>query len=312
MAKHRKFLRKLKVAVFAKKHWMIWFIIILTVLGIIFFLSQKNSLLFPPKVLISSANLSQADTFLVVVKNQPNEVTGTFNSKKIYFLKDKNTGDWVSIVGIVVNQKPGDYPLTISREGKTFFEKNITVTKRDFPTNPLVVTPPLIQKGYTAQKIVTTIVTKENVELNKVLKVVTPKVYFTKPFIYPLNNVTVVGDFGDKRTSQKYGIQHLGVDLRAQSGTPVRAANNGKVIFIKSLPNYGKMIIIDHGLGICSLYLHLSDVTVTKGAIVNQGNVIAFSGDTGYATGPHLHFSIKMEGAAVDPLRFIKATQEKW
>jgi murein DD-endopeptidase MepM/ murein hydrolase activator NlpD len=154
----------------------------------------------------------------------------------------------------------------------------------------------LAQQGYTAKKIVTTIVNQENKSLHQAMDTVTRGAYITKPFIYPLANIKVVGNFGDIRASKPYKIQHLGVDLRASTGTPVHAANDGKIVFEKTLPDYGNMIILDHGQGIYSLYLHLSKFNVADGQMVKQHDVIAYSGASGYAIGPHLHFSIKIRG----------------
>ena len=148
--------------------------------------------------------------------------------------------------------------------------------------------------------------------LNHVLDVYNPVAYATKPFINPLSEIAIVGAYGEIRKSGKLKIQHLGVDLKATTGTPVLAVDDGKVVFIRSSPDYGNTLIIDHGLGVYSLYLHLSEFKVQLGQMVKQGDTVALSGDTGYATGPHLHFSIKIRGASVDPLKFIETTQSQW
>jgi murein DD-endopeptidase MepM/ murein hydrolase activator NlpD len=263
-----------------------------------------------PEVDISSDHLMQADTLLVVVKNEPGEITGKLGVLPVHFLRSDDGKDWVAIVGISVGKKPGNYILDIRVAGKEPFKKDITVAKRIFPVTPLVITPALKKKGYTAKKIITTIQKKENVSLASVLSAIDPNAYFHKPFADPLSNIQIVGNFGDIRAAKNYKIQHLGVDLKAAVGTPVFATNDGVVVFIgKNMPDYGNTIVIDHGLGIYSLYLHLSKFNVKKGQMVTQGQTIALSGATGYVLGPHLHFSIKVRGAALDPLTFIQTTQ---
>ncbi len=81
--------------------------------------------------------------------------------------------------------------------------------------------------------------------------------------------------------------------------------------FSKELNTYGKTLIIDHGLGIYSLYLHLNKFKVLRGEQVEQGDVVGFSGNTGYSIAPHLHFSVKVNSSSVDPLRFIATIENE-
>ncbi len=292
---------------------LVLFIAIFSVAGFCFNNAYGASkLLLTPDVFVSSDNLMQADTLLVVVKNESGKITGTLGQIKMHFLRSEDNKDWVSIVGITTYKKTGLYKLTVNVSGKAPFEKDILVSKRDFPVTELVITPQLSQKGYTAKKIVNTIENTENKQLSKVLDIIDPVAYFSKPFVCPLTKINVVGDFGDIRAAKNYKIQHLGTDLRALMNTDVYAVNDGKVVFTKSMPDYGNTIVIDHGLGIYSLYLHLSNFKVVKGQIVKQGDIIGLSGDTGYVTGPHLHFGIKVRGASLDPLKFVQATQVGW
>jgi murein DD-endopeptidase MepM/ murein hydrolase activator NlpD len=122
--------------------------------------------------------------------------------------------------------------------------------------------------------------------------------------------MTNVGAFGNIRKSGDVSLQHLGVDLDANTGTPVYAINDGKVTgVLEGLINYGNTVIIDHGLGIFSLYLHLDEFKVSLGQTVKKDDVIGLSGNTGYSIAPHLHFSIKLNGASVDPVKFINSAK---
>jgi murein DD-endopeptidase MepM/ murein hydrolase activator NlpD len=185
--------------------------------------------------------------------------------------------------------------------------KNIVVSRRKFPITVLTSVP-----GFTPKKIISTVENKENTALKKVLADISDAPYSAKPFINPLSEITIVGNYGDIRKSGKLTIQHLGVDLKAPLGTSVMAVNDGRVVFEASMPDYGNTLVIDHGLGVYSLYLHLSEFKVAQGDMVQQGQTVALSGATGYVTGPHLHFSIKMRGASVDPLKFIETSNAKY
>lgn len=112
--------------------------------------------------------------------------------------------------------------------------------------------------------------------------------------------------FGDKRTYLSGGKNvgesvHLGVDLASTQQAPIEASNSGVVIFAGPIGIYGNTVIIDHGLGLSSLYAHLSSITTQKGAQVKKGDVIGHSGMSGLAGGDHLHFSILVGGQFVDP-----------
>lgn len=97
---------------------------------------------------------------------------------------------------------------------------------------------------------------------------------------------------------------HTGIDLAVGMGTPVKAADDGEVIFADWKGGYGKAVIIDHGAGITTLYAHNSVLLVRPGQRVVKGQIISKSGSTGYSTGPHLHFEVRKNGAPVDPLLY--------
>ncbi len=107
----------------------------------------------------------------------------------------------------------------------------------------------------------------------------------------------------------KRRIFHSGVDIGSPYGTPIKAANSGRVIFAGWYNGYGKVIIIDHGsingIPTTTLYAHMSVTIAQKGAHVAKGQVIGKVGTTGYATGPHLHFEVRQKGNPTNPLNFI-------
>lgn len=116
--------------------------------------------------------------------------------------------------------------------------------------------------------------------------------------------------FGDYRT-YKYGDQvidhqtHMGQDLASTRHAPVPAANTGRVVYAGNLGIFGKLVIIDHGLGLMSLYSHLSNIDVQMGANVNRGDIIGQTGTTGLAGGDHLHFGILVNGIQVQPIDWL-------
>ncbi len=124
-------------------------------------------------------------------------------------------------------------------------------------------------------------------------------------FIHPLRG-ELSSRFG-MRTHPIYGIRkmHTGIDISAPQGTPIRASAGGTVVYADWWGGYGKVVIIDHGGGISTLYGHCSSLYVKTGQNVSQGQVIAAVGSTGLSTGPHLHFEVRKNGKPVDPLNYL-------
>ncbi len=140
------------------------------------------------------------------------------------------------------------------------------------------------------------------------------EVFYVKGKFLQLKNSKVMARYGEHRKyfykghpiSESY---HLGYDLASIARAPVGAANRGKVVFAGNLGIYGNTVIIDHGLGLMSLYGHLSEILVKEGQMVRRGQIIGRTGQTGLAAGDHLHFSILVQGEEVSPLYWWDA---KW
>jgi murein DD-endopeptidase MepM/ murein hydrolase activator NlpD len=103
----------------------------------------------------------------------------------------------------------------------------------------------------------------------------------------------------------RWGRMHEGIDIAVPSGTPVHASAAGTVIYASWMSGYGNFVIVDHGGGIATAYGHNTSIAVAVGQHVNQGSVIAYSGSTGNSTGPHVHFEVRVNGQAVDPLGYL-------
>lgn len=105
--------------------------------------------------------------------------------------------------------------------------------------------------------------------------------------------------FGDRRL-------HTGIDIGAAYGAPVIAADGGSVVFAGVMSGYGNAIVVDHGGGLATTYNHLSAFTVSSGQVVSRGAQIGAVGCTGYCTGPHLHFEVRVDGSPVDPMPYLQ------
>lgn len=108
------------------------------------------------------------------------------------------------------------------------------------------------------------------------------------------------------RFGERWGRMHNGLDIAVPTGTPIRAAAAGTVTYSASMGTYGLLVIIDHGHGVETRYAHLSRLVAKVGQRVARGDLIAYSGNTGLSTGPHLHFEIRRNGVALDPSDFLR------
>ncbi len=134
------------------------------------------------------------------------------------------------------------------------------------------------------------------------------KVYYTGGKIkWPVpSDGRITSDYG-YRIHPITGVKtfHKGIDIPANSGAQIVAAESGKVITAAYINGYGNTVVIDHGKGMSTLYAHNSSLKVKSGQEVTKGDVVALAGSTGFSTGPHLHFEVRLNGATVDPKQYL-------
>jgi len=134
------------------------------------------------------------------------------------------------------------------------------------------------------------------------------KAYVGGEFTWPTPSCHyITSHFSPRRKNPVSGVykRHTGTDIGAAYGTTIVAANSGTVTLAGWNSGYGNCVIIDHGGGKATLYAHMSSYSVSKGQTVSKGQKIGAVGSTGNSTGPHLHFEILINGAAVDPMQFF-------
>ena len=139
-------------------------------------------------------------------------------------------------------------------------------------------------------------------------KETSPRLLWSEPFLQ-LSRSKVEAFFADERTYYYQGEvidrqTHQGFDLASLARSPVEAANTGKVVWAGYLGIYGNCVVIDHGMGLMSLYGHLSSISVSRGEQVRQGQSLGRTGRSGLAGGDHLHFGMFLHGVQINPLEF--------
>lgn len=149
-------------------------------------------------------------------------------------------------------------------------------------------------------------VEKEYVAAQKIYNHEGLEYYPKKRFIEPMQS-RLTSFYGNERlfNNERRGY-HTGVDYRAKTPQPVKAAASGKVVLVDNRFYAGNTVMVDHGQGIISVYCHLSRFDVNKGDQIERGTIVGLTGATGRVTGPHLHFSMKLHGVSVNPLKLMK------
>ena len=268
---------------------------------------------------LSAPSSSQGSLLLLEVRSHKTlaEVSAEWNSKNVPFWqahgdvadssKAPATDLREGILGVDLEKPPGTYPLVVHVQpagGKpTACTLQIPIRAGKFATERLQVgkefvepSPEQIQRA-----------NEERDKLRAIFDQVTPEKLWDGDFRVPLDGVTTGGNFGKRRVlNGQPGSPHSGVDFPALTGTPVHAAQSGRVALAQELFFSGNTVVVDHGLGIYTFYGHLSEIDVKPGDELQSGQVLGKVGATGRVTGPHLHWGLTVERARVNALQLVK------
>jgi murein DD-endopeptidase MepM/ murein hydrolase activator NlpD len=214
---------------------------------------------------------------------------------------------WQVLVGIDLDVKPGTYPVDITAGPDTRIVYSLVVTPRHFPTRTLKVDPDLVNPPPREMARIA----REAAELHRLWDApATPRLW-DGPFVRPVPDAAN-SSFGTRSVyNGEARSPHGGTDFLSPAGRPIKAPNAGRVVLAGPLYFTGGTVVIDHGLGVLSLFAHLSSIGVREGELVNTGDLIGEVGATGRVTGPHLHWAMHVSGARVDPLSLIAALERR-
>ena len=226
----------------------------------------------------------------------------TVDTMRVLVMRDAK--GWCALVGIPLSAKPGEkIALDIRAPDARDRTRQITVGRRQYASQRLSV--PREQAELSAEQLAQ--YEKERSHLLEVLGTFSEPAPATIALREPVPGRRS-GSFGLRRIiNGEPRSPHSGMDIAADAGTPVGAALAGRVADVGEYLFLGKTVILDHGQGLLSLYAHLSEVSAAPAQSVPAGAIIGRVGATGRATGPHLHFSVYLNTAAVDPAYFLGA-----
>ena len=236
-------------------------------------------------------------------------VEGTIFDRTVHFHHEED-GSWQGLVGIDLLVEPGDHDLAlrITAVGGAVLSRvhTLAVADKAYPTRYLTVEPRYVEPP----PEVGARIEREYLRQTAIFAADTPERLWRGSWVRPVPG----------RANSRFGSRsvfngqprnpHSGADFLAGVGTPVAAPNRGRVVLAGDTYFSGGSVILDHGRGLYSYLAHLSRILVEEGDVVRSGDVVGRSGATGRVTGPHLHWTVRLSGARVDPLSLIEILQD--
>jgi hypothetical protein len=262
--------------------------------------AQDAVTLTPPVVVAGSPELIHVDAPASAT------LTGEWLGHKLEFFRGRGKSGWFALAGVDVEAPVGNSELHIAEKmsgGATRdLNQTVEIHEAHYRTGSLTVAPRFVEPSPVEQAVI-----QAEVELKKrVFATSAPEPLWVGDFRAPVPS-RPTDSFGTRRTfNGRLASMHRGMDFRARSGTPVRAANSGVVVLARKLYYEGNCVAIDHGLGLFTISMHLSRINVREGDRVTKGQPLGLSGATGRVTGPHLHWAVRWQNTSLDPAKLLQ------
>jgi murein DD-endopeptidase MepM/ murein hydrolase activator NlpD len=211
-----------------------------------------------------------------------------------------------ALAGIDLDARPGPRPWRLSvlaaGEPPRIVRGTLMLGAREFPVQRLTLPRPMVDLDPATERRAL----GEGERLRALYRITTPIRLWQGPFQRPVPGSEPGTGFGARRViNGQPRAAHSGIDYAAPAGTPVVAANRGRVALVADFFFPGRLVVLDHGLGLYTLYFHLDTISASEGQTIERGQPIGTVGATGRATGPHLHFGVQLGAARVDPTSLL-------
>ena len=251
--------------------------------------------------------------FLTIELDKPAlRVTGTRAGKPLsFFHEEKNAKVWHALGGVDLDAQPGPAALELTahfaggRLGHA--SKPVNVQPGDFKTGDVQLPENMVNPTDAEQKQIA----GDDALKKRAYDHSSPHILWSGDFVKPIA-AAPTPSFGESRIlNEEKTSLHTGTDFPAKEGTPVTVANSGTVVLTRDLFYEGNTVIVDHGQGLFTVYLHLSRTDVKEGDHLKKGDRIGLSGASGRVTGPHLHFAVRWQGEWLDPVQLLALTLPK-
>ena len=230
-------------------------------------------------------------------------VDGEWLGRKVEFFRGADGLEWFALAGVDVEGAVGPSVLQITihdaKGAHGALSRTVEIHPAHYRTGSLTVAPKFVEPGPEALMQIEA----ESQLKAKVFAASASEPLWAASFRAP---VTAAPTDSFRIFNGKLASVHKGMDFRAATGTPVRAGNSGVVVLARPLYYEGNCVVIDHGLGLFTLSMHMSRIDVREGQHVTTGERLGLSGATGRVTGPHLHWAVRWQGAYLDPAKMLK------
>jgi murein DD-endopeptidase MepM/ murein hydrolase activator NlpD len=233
-------------------------------------------------------------------------IDGEWLGRKLEFFRGRDGSTWFALAGVDVEGAVDPSTLQISvrlaKGGVRDLSRTVEIHAAHYRTSSLTVAPQFVTPGPEEMKQIEA----DKLVKEKIFGASASEPLWAGDFQAPVT-AEPTDSFGTRRTfNGKLASIHKGMDFRAAAGTPVRAGNSGVVVLARPLYYEGNFVVIDHGLGLYTLSMHLSRIDVQEGQRVATGDLLGLSGATGRVTGPHLHWAVRWQGAYLDPAKLLR------
>ncbi|MDD3428831.1 MAG: M23 family metallopeptidase [Oscillospiraceae bacterium] len=214
-------------------------------------------------------------------------------------------GRQIAFIPIAYNREPGDWPITVTcgELSETF---TVTVIHENFAEQQMYIEQEIADS--TVNSAAASAEYRQNIW--PLYDYADTQTYWSGKFIKPVEGARISTEYGLRRYVNGNTVpeRHSGIDFAVALGTPVYAPNAGKVLFSGFLQLSGNTVVIEHGAGIKSFFFHMDSLSVEKGQMVKQGDEVGKVGTTGYSTGPHLHYEVKIGNQSINPWDLFDGT----
>jgi murein DD-endopeptidase MepM/ murein hydrolase activator NlpD len=247
-------------------------------------------------VAVAPETVKPGDPVLVTVTGADAAPKGKVGGAALQFFAVRDGHQ--AVFAVPLEREPG--PLKIALRGLPAAQ--VEVLAHEFPAADVVVPDEYANPTPEARKRID----KDNKAIRKSFAKATGEAQFHRGFRPPAPGRST-SPFGELRTFNSVAkSRHLGLDVAARSGAAVKAVNDGTVVLVRDCFLPGNVVVVSHGAGIASAYFHLRETSVAEGDVIERGAAVGKAGETGRATGPHVHLSVWVPGGFVDPAAFLR------
>ncbi len=261
-----------------------------------------------PEIQISQTQAQQGDLISVSVTGMGELPVPTIEQDLSVAQFAKQGNGYIAHIGVAHDATPGEYPVNVTC-GELVLSDIIYVSEREFGRQDLTISTTTAADTRSDDDIA-----EYNAAIVPLFDIADEEIHYDGMFIYPCDNLEKNTEYGIFRytNGSSYAARHVGIDYDGEIGDNAYAVNNGRIVYADYLQVTGYTVVIEHGAGLKSYYYHLDSLNCAVDDMVQTGDIIGYVGTTGYSTGAHLHFEMRMGREPIDPEKLFEGTSEMY